>query len=203
MSNASLARKAGIIGMAAALLWIGSVIMQYSLGLFNPDGSALYILHQLISMTALIGMVIGYLGLIWGGAVRNRFGKMAVYLYALGYGLIVIASLAGLFLYGEDNPLSLFFPVGGILWDIGALLIGIAVATAKRWSGWQRFMPLVSFLVIFFGVNLPFFLRAGSDGPGMAGELVMAACWFGVALAVYTVSARQVMPQLEATAGRA
>ena len=44
------------------------------------------------------------------------------------------------------------------------------------------------------GVNLPGFLGA-SDGPGMIGELVMGACWFGVALAVYTSQTKDVAAQ--------
>jgi hypothetical protein len=194
MQNTSLARKAGTVGIAAAILWIASVIMQYSLGLFGPDSGTLWIPHQVIALTALLGMVIGFLGLVWGGAVQSRFGKMAVYLYATGWALIIIAGLAGLLLQSEDSPIFILYPIGGVLSDIGALLTGIAVLIAKRWTGWQRYMPLVDFLVIFFGVNLPGFLGA-TDGPGMIGELVMGACWFGVALAVYTSQTKDVAAQ--------
>ena len=100
----------------------------------------------------------------------------------------------------QDTPISILFPIGGALWDLGALLTGIAVITAKRWTGWQRFMPLVSFLVIFFAVNLPLIVGA-TDGPGMIGELIMGACWFGVALAVYTTQARNVAPQSSTITG--
>jgi hypothetical protein len=195
-----LARKAGVIGMAGAILWMISVIMQNRLGLFTPDGSALWVAHELMAMTAIVGMVIGYLGLIWGGAVQSRFGKIAVYLYAFGYGLIVIAGLAGVLLQTQDTPISILFPIGGALWDLGALLTGIAVITAKRWTGWQRFMPLVSFLVIFFAVTLPLIVGA-TDGPGVIGELIMGACWLGVALAVYTTQTRNVATQSATVTG--
>jgi hypothetical protein len=195
-----LARKAGVIGMAGAILWMISVIMQNRLGLFTPDGSALWVAHELMAMTAIVGMVIGYLGLIWGGAVQSRFGKIAVYLYAFGYGLIVIAGLAGVLLQTPDTPISILFPIGGALWDLGALLTGIAVITAKRWTGWQRFMPLVSFLVIFIAVTLPLIVGA-TDGPGVIGELIMGACWLGVALAVYTTQTRNVATQSATVTG--
>jgi len=194
MQSPSLARKAGIVGMVSAILWMISVIMQKSLGLSSPDGSALWVAHELMAMTAIVGMVIGFLGLIWGDAVGSRFGKMAVYLYAFGYGLIVIAGLAGILLQTQDTPISILFPIGGVLWDLGALLTGIAVIAAKRWAGWQRFMPLVNFLVIFFAVTLPL-IAGATDGPGMIGELLMGVCWFGVALAVYTTQARKLAPQ--------
>jgi hypothetical protein len=201
MQNTSLARKAGIVGMASAILWMISAIIQKSLGLSSPDGSALWVAHELMAMTAIVGMVIGFLGLIWGGAVQSRFGKMAVYLYAFGWGLIVIGGgLASVLLQTQDTPISILFPIGGALYDLGALLTGIAVIAAKRWTGWQRFMPLVSFLVIFFAVNLPLIVGA-TDGPGMIGELIMGACWFGVALAVYTTQARNVAPQSSTITG--
>lgn len=202
MQNTSLARKAGVVGIVAAGLWIVSVIMQYSFGLFNPDGSPLWIAHQLLAMAALAGMVVGYLGLTWGGAVQSRPGKAGVYLYVIGYGLIIVAGLAGLLLQAQDSPIFMLYPLGGILYDLGALLAGIAVITAKRWTGWQRFMPLVSFLVIFFGVNLPNFLGV-TDGPGMIGELIMAVCWFGVALAVYTTQAKGAALPSSPVAGQA
>ena len=41
MSTASRVRTAGLIGMVGGVLWIISVILQYSLGLFDPDGSPL------------------------------------------------------------------------------------------------------------------------------------------------------------------
>lgn len=185
MQNPSLARKAGGVGMVAAGLWIVSVIMQNSLGLSDPDGSLLWIAHQLLAMAALAGMVVGFLGLIWGGAVQSRLGKAGVYLYAIGYGLIIVAGLAGLLLQGQDSPIFMLYPLGGLLYDLGGLVAGIVVITANRWTGWQRFMPLVSVLVIFLGINLPNFLGV-IDGPSMIGELIMGVCWFGVALAVYT-----------------
>jgi hypothetical protein len=191
MQNTGRARKAGTIGIASTALWVLSVIMQYSLGLFEPDGSPLWIVHQALALTALAGIVVGFLGLIWGGAVQSRFGKTSVYLYALSWTLIIFAGVAGILLQGQESPVFLLYPIGGVLGDVSALLTGIAVLVARRWSGWQRFMPLVNFLLVFFGVNLPSFLGV-TDGPGLIGELVMGACWFGVSLAVYTTQTRTV-----------
>ena len=185
MQNPSLARKAGIVGIIGAILWVIAVIMQYSFNLSEPDGSALWLVHQLIAMTALAGVAVGFLGLIPGGAVANTFGKTAVILYAVSRGLIILGGLANLFLQGQDSPIFLVFPIGGTLGDIAALLIGIAVVTAKRWTGWQRWMPLAHFLVTFFGINLPMALGA-TNGPGMVGELVQGVMWLGVSLAVFT-----------------
>lgn len=189
MQNSSLARKAGIIGIIGAVLWMIAVIMQYSLNLFEPDGSLLRTVHQLIALTAMACVVVGFLGLIPGGAVVNRFGKIAVYLYALARGLLILGGLVGVFLQGQDTPFFLVFPIGGTLSDLAALLIGIAVINAKRWTGWQRWMPLAHFLVIFFAVSLPLGLGLTLDGPGMISELIQGVMWLAVALAVFTSAA--------------
>ncbi|HRS75424.1 MAG TPA: hypothetical protein P5282_10850 [Anaerolineaceae bacterium] len=189
MESSSLARKAGMIGIIGAILWLIAVIMQYSLNLVEPDGSALWIVNELIFLTALACVAVGFLGLISGGAVANTFGKTVVILYAVSRGLIIIGGLANLFEVGQDSLLFVVFPIGGILSDISALLIGIAVVTAKRWTGRQRWMPLVHFLVIFFAVSLPLALGVTPDGPGMAGELIMGVMVLGVALAVFKSAA--------------
>jgi len=188
MHNPSLTRKAAIVGIIGAGLWVIAVIMQYTLNLFEPDGSALWVAHQMLALAALAGVALGFLGLIPGGAVANSFGNTAVILYAVGRGLIILGGLANLFLRGQDSPIFLVFPIGGTLSDLAALLTGIAVLTARRWSGWQRWMPLAHFLVTFLAVSLPVGLGA-VDGPGMAGELVQGVLWLGVALAVYTSAA--------------
>lgn len=188
---------AGIVGMVGALVWIFSVFMQNQYDLFGPGSGPLYPVHQLLAFVALAGMAIGFGGLVWGGAVVNRFGKTAVSLYAIGWGLIILAGLVGLILQTDDSPIFILYPIGGLLTDVGGLLIGIAVIVARQWSGWQRFMPLLSFLTIFFGVNLPSTLGA-TDGPGMVGELIMGACWFGVALAVFTKSQAETAVSLNA-----
>ena len=189
MKNPSFARKAGIVGIISAILWVIAVIMQYSLNLVEPDGSALWLVNELIFLTALAGVAVGLLGFIAGGAVVSTFGKTAVILYVVGRGLIVFGGLVGLFVQGQDSPIFLVFPIGGMLGEISSLMIGIAVVTAKRWTGWQRWMPLAHFLVNFFAVSLPLALGVTPDGPGLVGELVMGAMWLGMALAVFTATA--------------
>lgn len=187
MTNLTRGRLAGMVGMVSAVLWLGTVFMQYRYGLFGLDSGPLYPVHQLLAFVALAGMIVGFLGLVWSGAVAKGWGKTAVFLYALGFGLISFTGLVVLMLQTEDSPIFLLYPIGALLGEIGGLLIGIAVLRAKQWLGWQRYVPLASFLIIFFSVSLPLTLGA-TEGPGMVGELIMGACWFGVALAVWTMS---------------
>ena len=196
MKNSSRAQKAGIIGMFGAGFWAVGTIMQNWFGLWGPGSGPLYPVHQLLAFSALTGMIIGFLGLIWGGAVVGRFGKTAVYLYVAAYGMIILAGLVGLLFQTEDSPIFILYPIGGLLSTLSALLTGVAVLRARRWQGWQLWMPLASFLIIFLAVDLPLFLDV-TDGPGLTGELIMAACWFGVALAVYTKSGQETAVSLQ------
>jgi len=198
MENRTRAQKAGMLGMVAAGLWVIRAVVQYRFGLFGLDSGPLYPAHQLVAFATLSGMIIGFWGLIWGGAVQSRFGKTAVSLYAVSYALIILAGLVGLIFQTEDSPIFLLYPIGGLLSTISALLMGIAVLRAGLWLGWQRFMPLVSFVIIFLVVDLPLFLGT-TDGPGLVGEFVMGACWFGVALAVFTKSGQETAVALSAS----
>ena len=195
MENSSLlTQRAGIIGLIGSFLWVASVIMQHSLGLFGPESGSLWVAHQLLAFSAIVCVMIGFMGLIWGGAVENLYGKASVYLYIFSWALIVLAGLVLLVLPSGDNPIFILFPVGGILADLGALLTGIAVILARLWKGWQRFMPMANFVIVFALINLPSYLN-NTDGPGFVGELIMGVCWFGVALAVFTAKSAAVKSQ--------
>jgi hypothetical protein len=162
--------------------------MQYSLGLFSPDGSPLRLVHQLIAFVGIIGAMAGFLGLIWGQAFRGRLGPIGVVLYVLGWALILIGGVAMLAMGPAESPLFLVFPIGGNLKSLGAILFAIATVISGRWSGWQRWMPLVVALVLLLTLDLPMLLGVTPDGPGMLPELLEGVAWVGLGLAVFTSS---------------
>src|SRR5688572_18708053 len=104
MQKTSLARKAGIIGMVGAVLWIVSIILEHGLGV-GPSSGPLSIVNDVMSLTALISMNVGFLGLIWGGAFRGRFGTFAVALHVFAYALIVLGGIAAWLLGDAAGPL--------------------------------------------------------------------------------------------------
>jgi hypothetical protein len=193
MSISSRMRTAGIIGMAGGVFWIISIIMEYSLGLFDHDGSLLDSICTLLALAGMSCSMAGFLGLLWGQFFRGRLGPIGVIMYILGWGLIFIGGLGLLVLSTGDSPLFLVFPIGGNLHDFGFLFIGIATVISGRWSGWQRWMPLVGAVVSILTMGLPMLLGLTPDGPGMIPELLMGAVWFGIGLAVFTAS-RQAAP---------
>ncbi len=193
MRNPSLARIAGIIGMVGGALWIISVIMHDGFGV-GPSSGALAVVSEVVALLGLAGSNIGFLGLIWGGAFRGRFGTFAVAMHVLAYLLIVVGGIAGLLLGDAAGPLLLVFPIGGALQGPSQLLIAVAVLTTARWDGWQRWMPLLYSIYAVLGIGLPFVLGVTPDGPGMSLEIGQGVGWFLVALAVYTVHAPAAAP---------
>ena len=193
MSTALRVRTAGFIGMAGGVLWIISIIMEYSLGLFTPDGSPLRLIHEVLALAGMSGAMAGFLGLFWGQAFRGRLGPLGIIMHILGWGLIFIGGLALLVIGPAESPLFLVFPIGGNLHDYGYLFIGIAAIISGRWSGWQRWMPLVAAVVNTLTMGLPMLLGVTPDGPGMIPELLNGVMWFGIGLAVFSAS-RQAQP---------
>lgn len=193
MSTASRVRTAGLIGMAGGMLWIVSVILQNSQGLFDPDGSPAWMLQQVLALAGMLCSMAGFLGLLWGQAFRGRLGPLGIILHIVGWGLIFIGGLALLVIGPAESPLFLVFPIGGNLHDIGYILIGIATIISGRWSGWQRWMPLVAAVVNILTMGLPMLLGAAPDGPGMIAELLNGVMWLGIGLAVFSAS-RQAAP---------
>ena len=183
----SLARRAGMVGMAGAVMWIFSVLLEYTFSLNPPDGSGpLYVFNQILALAALVAIAVGLLGILWGGGVTGKIGRSGVWLFVIGYGLIVIGGIAALVVRSDDSPLFLVFPIGGLLMDLGALITGISVAHAKQWGGWQRWMPLVYAAYLWLAIEIPFIIGVYPDGPGMVPEIFQGAGLFLVALAVYT-----------------
>lgn len=194
MRNSSLARTAGMIGMVGGVLWIVSVILQDGFGVGGNSG-ALALVAEVSALLGLTSMNIGFLGLIWGGAFRGRFGTFAVALHVLAYSLIVVGGIAALVLGEAAGPLLLVFPIGGALQGPSQLLIAVAAIATARWTAWQRWIPLFYSVYAVLAVGLPFVFGVTPDGPGMSIEIGQGVWWFLVGLAVYTAQARAAAPQ--------
>jgi hypothetical protein len=192
MTNSTLAHKAALAGMAGAVIWILGIIVEYAFGL-QPSGAEglLFVANQLMFYVAMAAIAFGYLGIYWGSGVGSRFGRISTGMVALGYLLLIIASIFGLFMDEGDSPLFILFPIGGMMMALGVLLTGIAAARAANWTGWQRWMPLIYAAFLWLAVQVPLIAGVTPDGPGMVQELVMGVGLFLVALATYTASTQE------------
>jgi hypothetical protein len=184
--------RAQLAGMAGAVLWIISLVLEYPLGLYSPGGSGpLYVANQILAIIALAGIAVGILGISWGGGIGGRLGQTGVWLFALGYVLIILGGIMLLFISTFDSSFFVVFPIGAFMMDVGALLTGIAVIKDHRWSGWQRFMPFIYAVYFWLAIEVPFMMGFyGDAGPGFVPELFQAVGLFFVALAGYTAQSK-------------
>jgi len=184
MNNMNRIRNTGIICMTAAIIWIMAISIEYPLHLQPPGSGTIYYLNQAMFLVANIGYVIGILGLMWSHAAGSGwFGKIALGLFGLGWIIIIVASILGLFTGNVDSPL---FPLGGLSATLGCLLSGIAIVAAKRWQGWQRWSVLTYAIYYWAALFLP--LAIASQEPNQITETIWGFAWLLIGLALLTSS---------------
>jgi hypothetical protein len=84
------------------------------------------------------------IGLIWARAAGDGWlGK-----FAFGWIVVTVSiPIGAVTKYG-----NILAPIGGLTSGLGGLLAGIAIATARRWHGWQRWVVLFYALYYWFGM---------------------------------------------------
>ena len=188
MKSNNRVQMAAIAGMIGAVLWAIVNILEVSFELYPPGGSGpLYVANQLLALVALVAIAVGILGMNWGGGVTGNIGKTGVWLFSLGHILIVVGGSMALFTGTDDSLIFIVFPIGALMMDVGALITGIAVVTAGRWSGWQRYMPLIYAIYLWVAIEIPSIMGAyGELGPTGMVEIIQDLGLFLIALAIYT-----------------
>ncbi len=196
MNSKNLPHISGIVGMASALLWLLALLMSTVFHLDPPgNGSLLYYLDQFLYFIALGGYAIMLLGLWQSKAAGNGvFGKISLGMLLAGLVALLIAQIVQAL---TNNADFFLFPVGGILQLLGGVLTGIAVATSKRWGGWQRFAPLLQGLYYVIVLFLPVVIS--NQSPTDLGQLFWQVTWFITSLALFTTTSQAVV-RMKATA---
>ena len=183
VKNANRIRTAGLLGMFGAVLFLVNLFVEYSLGLQPPGSGALYYANQGMFFIAMLCYVIVIVGLMWAKAAGDGwFGKISLGVFASGWTLLLAAEIVLLTLV--DNPSMVLFPIGGLISMFGGLLAGIAVATAGRWHGWQRFAPLIVGLYFLLVLVVPDFVA--NREPNLLTESLWPVTWFLLGLALVT-----------------
>ena len=181
MTTLDRERRAGMTLLAAALLWMGAIVLEYRFGLQPPGHGVLLSLDQALFVVADLGFVAGILGVLGSGAAGpSRLGRGALGLFALGWMLEIVAG--PLVLLTGDANLALL-PIGGLCAVVGSLVAGIVVAVSGQWRGWRRWSVLSYSLYYALVLFLPAIVA--QRGPGFAAELLWGLAWvpMGYALA--------------------
>jgi hypothetical protein len=177
-------RNTGLVCMAAAILWIIAIVIEYRYDLQPPGRGILYNLNHLMFLVSLTGYLIGILGLIGGRAAGDgRFGRFTLGLFAFGYSILIVATIVSLPAGNNDNWL---FPIGGLAASLGCLLSGIAIVIAKRWQGWQRWSVLIYAIYYWAALFLP--LVIANQEPNQITETIWGFAWLLLGLALFTNS---------------
>jgi hypothetical protein len=195
MERIRLARTAGAIGIVVGVLWL----VNWTLETFAdpPIGGGVWYADQSLATILLFGTAVLMFGL---AALRPAGdGRVARTILALNWVAWLSLTIGGIgmLIRGDEDsgPLTVFFPIGGILGTLTLLVSGILVAVKRRIAGWQRWAVLI------VGVGyLLLGLFQGGDEPTTASE----AAEFGwylllvlLAVAVRTATPAIVRPSTE------
>lgn len=185
MNSKNQIRISSIIGMASAGLWLIALFIEYRYGLQPPgNGNFIYFADQSMFFIALAGYLIMLLGLWKSKAAGNGvFGKISLGIFIAGLAALLVAQIVQ---WLTKNPDFFLYPVGGIFQLLGGLLAGIAVVTAKRWAGWQKYAPLLQGLYYLLALFLPIVIS--DQSPTQFSESLWQVTWFITSLALFTKS---------------
>ncbi|HCT77920.1 MAG TPA: hypothetical protein DGG94_16505 [Micromonosporaceae bacterium] len=138
---------------------------------FTPTG---YIVAELSFALNHVLLLIGLLGVSRSGAAgTGLIGRSGLWIAVGGMAVLTICELRAMTLANSAYPapetdlLDMGYGAATILIGIGLTMAGIAVARARIWTGWARFVLLACGVAVFV-VVLP-----GVFGPFLAGRLVL------------------------------
>jgi hypothetical protein len=195
MERIRQARTAGTIGIVVGVFWL----IEWSLEAFvdPPIGSGTWYVAQILATALLLGTAVLMFGL---AALRpagdGRLARTILALNWVAWLSLTVGGIGMLIQGNEDNgPLTVFFPIGGILGTLSLMVSGILIAVKRRVLGWQRWAVLV------FGVGyLLLGLFQGSDEPttaSQAAEFVQYLLLVVLAVAVRTATPTTIRPSTE------
>jgi hypothetical protein len=184
------AARAGLVGIAGAILWIVGLAIEYPYELQPPAAGWLFYVDQLVFAAAMLGWLAAIAGLAWLRVAGRGKGRSTLIAWGTGIALLVLGSLISLSIRAagsdakgvyDNNPL---FPLGGLLQLLGSMAAGVVIARAGRLEGWRRWAVLAYAVYYVVGLFMPLVL--GYE-PNFVTEAVWGAAWIVVGLA--TISA--------------
>jgi hypothetical protein len=179
MANESRIRQAGIACAIGGALWV-IVLMAAVVApdtVYNNAAGFRVWEGLLIVVQALL--LVGVVGLAWSGAAGNGWlGRIGLGIALLGRVSFLVGEIVSFATGTEDGT---FIPLGALLTGVGMVLAGIAVMRARRWDGWQRFLPLLAGLYPFVAM---FPLFAVASEPPLLSIALWGVVWVPLGLAL-------------------
>ncbi|OGO39452.1 MAG: hypothetical protein A2W35_18360 [Chloroflexi bacterium RBG_16_57_11] len=155
-----------------------------------PDtlSSLAYLLWGISGVCGIFGLI--RLNALGSNAVARAFGFLPI----IGFASMVVGECLHLLgLINADDPLyNMLSAIGWIGILVGMLVVGILTIAARTWSGWRRFVPLLTVIMvpIAFGIGQ----ALGSQD---LGALLFYSGWLLLGLVIATTEpTRGVQPGL-------
>ncbi len=180
-ARSSFVKTAGLLCLAGAVIGVISGLVtafippavsfdRYSYP-YTPTG---FRVAQLVFMSNHVLLLVGILGLARSGAAgSDLLGRIGVWISIVGMSTLTLCEVGAMTLATSPYPsprtdlLDMAFGVASILIGVGLVLAGIAVARARKWGGWQRFIALICGVAVFV-IVIP-----GVFGSFLVGRLVL------------------------------
>ncbi len=169
-------RTAGVLCAVGGVGWLvnGLVFLVMS----QPDGAAFVVSEVAWTLVQSL-LLIGVIGLALSGAAPGWFGVIALGIALLGRVDFVAAEIHSLII-GEE---SILLPIGAMITAVGMTLVGISVLRANRWTGWQRYAPLLVGVYPFVAMFPLIFVMSE---PSMLSITLWGLPWLVLGYALYS-----------------
>ena len=187
MDTMQRVRIAGWCGIVGGSLWfISSVLTWAGLITTSTPGTTGFDVSGAMATACLALVLIGFLGIGWGGALGGWFGKIVFGVAVLGSVLMVIGGVLTILGIGPltdpETAVSLIYLLGRLIAVIFTLLTGIAVVLARRWQGWTRWAPLLFGLWPILGELVPVLVTGEQPPELLNGAWGLFAALVGLAV---------------------
>lgn len=206
-----LVRTAGLLCVTGAVIGaLGGIVLAVvppAVGAarfsypFTPGG---FLVAQSVFILNHVLLLVGVLGLARSGVGgTGGLARSGLLVTAIGWVALTLCEIRAMTLATSPYPspstdvLDTAYGVATILIGVGLILAGVAVARARVWTGWHRFITLVSGVAVFL-IVIP-----GIFGPFLAGRIVLIVWMLLLAAlgwALYAEARRPVHAPMPATA---
>ncbi len=142
-----LAERAGLCGVAGGALWFMGGVAGMFVPRINEPGTAAFLISGVVATVSLVLLLVGFLGIAWGGALGGWIGKAFFGVAVLGYALMVVGGVQTVVgvgpLVDPEAGIALIYLLGRLISAAFALFTGVAILHVRRWRGWAAFTPLL------------------------------------------------------------
>jgi hypothetical protein len=158
---------AGLLGAASGLyLALRTPLVSEDMWTYPQRAGGEYATTQSIFALVHIGMILGLLALRWCGAVpATRLGRIGHVMAVAGMAGLTVNEFLAISVAGQAadstaaGRVGAIYGVVSIMIGLGMILAGIAVVRDGVWSGWRRWLPLVTGIWLFIPTMPALFLE--------------------------------------------